>query len=181
MEMVVQADREEVSEAVSAQRLAALARALTSAARRTDLAAALDDLAGAARAVSGAEVGLVRVRAAGDRLEVVAVAAAPALAAELEGMQLPAADLPAATVRTLAGSPEAVRRTASRAGARSVLLVPVAADGIQATLELYRAGSDFSAAEGVAAELTAAHAGLVLRAFGTTPGATVDTSASTAL
>ena len=179
--MVVQAEREGISEAVSVERLTALARALASAARRTELAAALDDLAEAARAVAGAEVGLVRVRAAGDRLEAVAVAAPPRLAAELEGMQLPAADLPAAAIRSLAESPEAVRRTARRAGARSVLVLPVAADGAQATLELYRAGSDFSAAEGVAAELAAAHVGLALRAFGAAPGAAVDLSARPAL
>ncbi len=179
--MVVQADRERVSPAVSVERLAALARALTAAAGQTERAAALDGLAEAARVVTGADVGLVRVCTFGERLEAVAVAGPRALAAELEGMQLPAAELPETLVRTLAAAPEAVRRTARRAGAHAVLLLPVGVDDTQATLELYRAGAEFSTAEVVAAELAASGTTLILRAFGGSPGAQIDPSARPAL
>ncbi|HLY94719.1 MAG TPA: SpoIIE family protein phosphatase, partial [Gaiellaceae bacterium] len=87
-------------------------------------------------------------------------------------------DLP---VQTLAQAPEGVRRTASRVGARAVLLFPIAADGSPATLELYRSGSQFSAAEALAAELAASNVALVLRAFGSSPGAPVDPTARPAL
>jgi len=179
--MIVQADRERVTPSVSVERLTALARALTAAAESEELAGALDELAEAARIVAGADVGLVRVRTTGDRLEAVAVAGPPALAAEIEGMQLPAGDIPDIPVQSLARAPEAVRRTARRAGARAVLLFPIAVDGSQATLELYRASSQFSTAEALAAELAAANAALVLRAFGTSPGAPVDLTARPAL
>ena len=179
--MVVQADREKLSPAVSVERLAALARALTVAADRTDLGGALDEIAEAARVATGADVGLVRVRTFGDRLEAVAVAGPRALAAELEGMQLPAADLPDELVRTLAAAPEAVRRTARRAGARAALLLPVNVDDTQATLELYRAGAEFSAGEALAAELAASGTALILRAFGASPRAQVEQSAGPGL
>ncbi|HEY2542908.1 MAG TPA: hypothetical protein VGH92_07610, partial [Gaiellaceae bacterium] len=155
------------------ERLAALARALTAAAEATERATALDEIVAAARAVAGADVALVRVRTAGDRFETVAVSGPRALAAELEGMQLLAGDVPAGPVSTLAGVPEAVRGTARRAGARAVLLFPLTG----ATLELYRAGPEFSAAEAAAAELAAANTALVLRAFGVVPGAHVDPAA----
>src|SRR5258708_14124419 len=179
--MIVQVDREKFSTAVSVERLTALARALTAAAACTELAGALDELAEAARVVTGAEVGLVRVRTADGRLEAVAVAGPGALAAELEGMQLPAADVPDLPVQTLAGAPEAVRRTARRAKARAVIVMPVTVDGSQATLELYRSGSEFSTAEALAAELAASNAALILRAFGALPGTPVDLSARPAL
>jgi serine phosphatase RsbU (regulator of sigma subunit) len=158
--MVVQADHEAVSGTV----LAALARAVVSAARRPALAAALDDLAEAARTIAGAEVALVRVRA-GDYFETVSVAGPRALAAELEGTRLPAGELPAEALYVLADAPDAVRRAAARAAARSLLLVPISVDGTGATLELFRSGAPFGEAERVAAELAAGQAALMLRAF----------------
>ena len=146
--------------------LAALAGAVAAAARRSALAGALDELADAARTVSGAEVALVRVLAAGSgRFETAAVAGPAALAAELEGTNLPAEDVPEETLDTLAGAPDAVHHAAARAAARSLLLVPVRTDGPTATLELYRAGGSFTLAERLAAELSAACIALVLRAF----------------
>jgi serine phosphatase RsbU (regulator of sigma subunit) len=179
--MVVHVDRERGAAGVSVERLTALARALASAAARPELAGALDDLAEAARLVAGAEVGLIRVRTAGDRLEAVAVAGPRALAAELEGMQLAAAELPSEALRDLGEAPEAVRRTADRAGARSLLLVPVETDGVQATVELYRGGGGFSNAEALAVELAASHAALILRVFGVPAGSPVDLAARPAL
>jgi serine phosphatase RsbU (regulator of sigma subunit) len=146
--------------------LAALAAAVAAAAQRPALAGALDELADAARIVSGAEVALVRVlRPESERFETVAVAGPAALAAELEGTSLPAADVPEETVDELAAAPAEVRRAAGRAAARSLLLVPVRTDGPTATLELYRAGGRFTAAERLGAELAAGYAALMLRAF----------------
>ncbi len=151
---------------VSAGALSTLAGAVTLAAHAPSLAAALDELVRAARAVSGAEVGLVRVCLPGaDRYEVVAVAGPAALAAELEGASVPAGEVPSAVVDSLAAAPETVRRVAERAGARSLLLLPVETDGTAATIELFRAGGEFAPDERLGAELAAASAALVLRAF----------------
>ncbi len=146
--------------------LATLAHAVASASQRPGLAAALDDVAAAARDVTDADVALVRVLGPlTDRLEAVSVVGAPALAAELEGTQLPADDVPATTLESLADVPDAVRRAAGRAAARFVLVVPVRTDGTAATLELFRSAGPFTPAERLAAELAAGHAALVLRAF----------------
>jgi serine phosphatase RsbU (regulator of sigma subunit) len=141
--------------------LADLARALTDAAARTTRAAALGDVADAARAITRADVAVIRVRTTSDRLEAVAVSAAPALAAELEGTRLPLDELPDGPVDDLTAAPECVRRAAERAAARSVLVLPLA----DAVLELYRTAEPFDASEQRFAELAAAHVALVLRAF----------------
>ncbi|HEY8316410.1 MAG TPA: GAF domain-containing SpoIIE family protein phosphatase [Gaiellaceae bacterium] len=164
--MVVQTGRE-VS-GLPAQALAALARAVASAALRPSLAGALEDLAGAARVVAGADLALVRAPAGAD-LETVAVSGPPTLVAELDGTRLHAADVPASIVTDLADAPEAVRAAAARAGAPSVLVIPVQANELAATLELYRAGGPFTAGEQLAAELVAGQAALVVRAFGRPP------------
>src|SRR5207249_6972739 len=93
--VVAQADRQATG--ISVDGLAVLARALAAAAGRPTLAEALDDVANAARVVVRADLVLVRV-AVGARLEAVAVAGPPALAAELEGTHLPAADVPQTTL-----------------------------------------------------------------------------------
>jgi serine phosphatase RsbU (regulator of sigma subunit) len=151
---------------LDAETLAALARAVAAAAARGERDAALRDVADAARAVARADVAVVRVLdAASGTLEALAVAAPPPLAAELEGGGLPSAELPEETVAELAAAPAAVRRAAERAGAASILLVPVRLDGAVASLELFRAGLPFSRERRLAAELCAAQLGLVLRAF----------------
>jgi serine phosphatase RsbU (regulator of sigma subunit) len=146
--------------------LSALADAVSAAARETSLGAALEALVDAARLVSRADVAVVRVRAAGtDRFEAVAVAGPATIVAELEGTFVPAGEMPTVTVDSLDAAPGTVRRAAARARARSVLLVPVEADGTAAILELYRAGGAFTPSEQVGADLAAASAALTLRAF----------------
>ncbi len=146
--------------------LAALVRAVTAAAGAASAADALRALAEAAQAVSGAEVVLVRaLEDGGDRLETVAVAAPRALAAELYGTVLPVSELPAALVDDLARAPESVRRIAERAAATRLLLVPARADGYAASVELFRSGEPFGAEQRLGAELCAAQAALILRAF----------------
>ena len=151
---------------VSALSLAALVRAVAATAAAASPSDALRTLADAARAVSGAEVAIVRAPDESDeRLEAVAVAAPQALAAELEGTVLPAAELPDAPLGALAQAPPAVRRVAERVGAEQVLLVPARADGCAVSVELFRSGEPFTPEQRLAAELCAAQAALVLRAF----------------
>ena len=151
---------------LSAPSLAALARAVTVAAGAAGAPEALQALAEAAQAVCGAEVGLVRaLDEDGEQLEAVAVAAPRIQAAELEGTVLPAAELPGMPLDDLAESPPAVRRLADRIGARRLLLVPARAAGCAVTVELFRSGEPFGPEQRLAAELCAAEAVLVLRAF----------------
>jgi serine phosphatase RsbU (regulator of sigma subunit) len=176
--VVVQADTQ--ASAVPEEALQALAVAVASAAVRPTLARALDDLAEAARAVSGAELALIRVPAGPD-LETVAVAGPSALAAELDGTRLAARDLPSSTITDLVGAPEGIRYAAARAGARSVLVVPVRTNDSTATLELYRAGAAFTPAERFAGELSGGLTALVLRAFGSGETRTTETRVRPAL
>src|SRR5258707_2499866 len=146
--------------------LEALARAVSSAAKATTLASALEELVEAARVVSGAEVAVVRVRAAGtERFEAVAVSGPAALAAELDGTFVAVGEVPARLLDSLDDAPAAVRRAAARAGSRSVLLVPVEAGGAAALFELYRARGAFTRPERLGVELTASYAALTLRTF----------------
>ena len=149
-------------DAVATEALAGLARALTEAAGLSSRAAALGALAAAAREGVGGDVALIRVETAPGRLEAVAVAAAAALAAELEGTRVAADELPEQPVDDLTGVPAGTRRAAERAAARAVLLVPI---GRTAALELFRAADRFDDGERLVAEIVAAHVGLVLRAF----------------
>jgi serine phosphatase RsbU (regulator of sigma subunit) len=151
---------------VPAPSLALLARAVSAAAGSTSSSAALRALAEAARAVSSAHVAVIRAPdESGERLEAVAVAAPQTLAAELEGSLLPAGELPGAPLTDLARAPAATRRLADRIGASCLLLVPVRADGVAGSLELFRSGEPFGAEQRLAAELCAAQAALVLRVF----------------
>jgi serine phosphatase RsbU (regulator of sigma subunit) len=167
---------------VSAPALAALSRAVTAAAAAPNASEALREVAEAARTVAGAEVAIVRAPdVACERLEAVAVAAPRTLAAELEGTVLAASELPRTPLTDLAGAPEPVRRAAGRAGARELLLVPVRAHEIVLSLELLRAGRAFDHEERFAAELAAAQAALVLRAFAGSSGEAVASLAQPAL
>ena len=148
-------------EALSTDALAELARALSSAAAQPTRARALAAAAAAAKTAANADVAIVRVRTTADQLEALAVAAPPALAAELEGTRLPVADMPLHAVDDLAGAPPCARRAAERAAARSLLLLPLP----DATLELYRVAGRFDEAERLVAEIVAAHVALVLRVF----------------
>ena len=148
-------------EALSTDALAELAHALSSAAAQPTRAAALAAVAQAARAATDADVAIVRVQTGAGRLEALAVAAQPALAAELEGTRLPLADLPEGVVDDLTGAPACARHAAERAAARSILLLPLH----EATLELYRVADRFDERERLVAEIAGAHVTLVLRAF----------------
>jgi serine phosphatase RsbU (regulator of sigma subunit) len=152
----------QIGAAVSTEVLAGLAHALADAAEQPSRSAALAALAAAARTAAAADVALIRVQTAPGRLEAVAVAAQPALAAELEGTLVAAEELPAHPVDDLTGVPSGTRRAAERAAARAVLLVPI---GREAELELFRAADRFDDGERLVAEIVAAHGGLVLRAF----------------
>jgi serine phosphatase RsbU (regulator of sigma subunit) len=160
--VVVQADPQATG--ISADGLTVLGRAMGAAAQRSTLADALEDVANAARVVARADLVLARILV-DARLEAVAVAGAPALAAELEGTHVPASELPHTTLTSLADAPAAVRHAAARAGADSLMLIPIRANGTSGSLELFRSGPAFSDAERLAAELAANHAALVIRAF----------------
>jgi serine phosphatase RsbU (regulator of sigma subunit) len=151
---------------LGASSLAALVRAVTAGAGSASASDALRTLAEAAQAVSGAQIALIRaLDASGERLEAVAIAAPRTLAAELYGTVLPAGELPEAPVDDLARAPAAVRRLAEQTGATRLLLVPARADGYAVSVELLRPGEPFGAEQRMAAELCAAQAALVLRAF----------------
>ena len=121
--------------------LAVLVRAVAAAAVAATSVEALQALAEAARAVCAAEIALLRAPdETGERLEAVAVSASEALAAELEGTVLPAAELPRSALDEVAQAPAAVRRLAERSGATRLLLVPARANGHAVSLELLRAG-----------------------------------------
>jgi serine phosphatase RsbU (regulator of sigma subunit) len=151
---------------LGAPSLAALVRAVTSAAGAASATDALRALADAAHAISGAEIALVRaLDDDGERLEAVAVAAPRALAAELYGTVLSAAELPQAPLDDLDRAPAAVRRVGEHIGATRLFLVPARADGWAISLELFRSGEPFGAEQRLAAELCAAQAALILRAF----------------
>jgi serine phosphatase RsbU (regulator of sigma subunit) len=176
----VVAELDQQAAGLSLEALTTLVRAAGAAAGRESLAAALADLVGAARLAAGADVALVRAPV-GDGFETVSVAGPASLAAELEGTRLPSADVPAAPLDALASAPAAVRNAAARAGAPSILVVPIGADGADGTLELYRSGPAFAPAERVAAELAAGQAALVHRAFALHASQAVATFARPAL
>ena len=162
--------------------LAALVRAVSAAAAAGTRTEALSEIAAVARSVTGADVALVRIPVEGcAELEAAAVAGPATLAAELAGTRVSVADFPGSALDDLDRAPAATRRAAELAGASELFLVLAAgsaageADGARpaglageagVSLELLRAGDPFSSDERFAAELCAALALLVLRAFG---------------
>jgi len=146
--------------------LAALVRAVSAAAAARTCTEALAEIAAAARSVARADVALIRIPAAdAAELEAAAVAGPATLAAELAGTRVPVEDLPAVALDNLERAPVATRHAAELAGASDLFMVVAGNAG--ASLELLRAGDPFSNEERFAAELCAAQALLVLRAFGT--------------
>ena len=118
-----------------------------------------------ARSITGADVTLVRIPVDdAAALEAAAVAGPPTLAAELYGTRISAAELPANALDDLDHAPLATRRAAALAGASELFLVVGSEESV--SLELLRTGDAFSSEERFAAELCAAQAVLVLRAFG---------------
>jgi len=160
-------DVEPTSARVPASSLAVLVRAVAAAAVSATSSEALRLLTEAARTVAGAEIAILRaLDESGERLEGVAVAAPRALAAELEGTVLPAGELPEAPLEDMARAPAAVRRIAEHTGTPLLVLVPARANGYAVSLELFGSGEPFGAEQRLVAELCAAQAALVLRAFG---------------
>ena len=159
---------------VSTEALAELARALGDAAGERSRTSALAGVAAAVRAAASADVAMIRIQTAPDRLEAVAVAAQPALAAELEGTRLALDELPAAAVDELERAPSCAQRAAERAAARAIFVLPIRSDGEAATLELYRSAERFDEAERLVAELAASHVALMLRAFAAAADATAE-------
>src|SRR5947209_11044381 len=144
--------------------LAALVRAVSAAAAAETRTDALAELAAAACSITSADVALIRVPTGDGDLAAAGVAAPAPLAAELAGTRLAAAELPSRALDKLPPAPAATRRAAELAGASELFLVVAGDAGV--ALELFRAGEPFSTDERYAAELCAAQALLVLRAFG---------------
>jgi serine phosphatase RsbU (regulator of sigma subunit) len=153
----------------SQRELDALAAAGLALASAGTLAEALRIVADGAARVVHAEVVIARAGAGTPgAIEAVAVATrSEALAAELSGSPVALDALPQNEETELDRMPTAVRRTAERAGASAVVLLPVHVDGrVRGSLEVMRAGEAFDDAERRFARLAAAQASLAIRAFG---------------
>jgi serine phosphatase RsbU (regulator of sigma subunit) len=127
---------------------------------------ALVTLAGAVAAATAADLAIVRTASSGGELVARAVEApSPAVAAELEGTRLPAADVPGRESDISADRlPEALRRAAERAGAAAARVYPVFLHGRPAaTVELYRERRELSTREELLGRLAAAHVGVAVR------------------
>jgi serine phosphatase RsbU (regulator of sigma subunit) len=149
--------------------LAALAEASRAVVQAPTLAAALDAVVAAAARATGAELALARaLDPDGASASVRAVyARSAALAAELEGSRIAAAELPPEERDEASELPAAVRAAAARAGAEAVLQLPVLARAAAVgTLELFRSSGRFTREERVLARLAAAQVGAALRTQG---------------
>jgi serine phosphatase RsbU (regulator of sigma subunit) len=145
--------------------LASLVRAVSAAAAAGTRTEALSEIAAVARALTDADVALVRIPLEDSaELEVAAVAGPATLAAELAGTRVSVEELPGRSLDDLARAPASTRRAAALAGAAELFLVLAGEAGV--ALELLRVGDPFSSDERWVAELCATQALLVLRAFG---------------
>ena len=131
-------------------------------------------LAALARAVAlgvGAQVVVVRlIEQGGGRLVARAIhAESAALAAELEGTTIQAAEIDSSEAEFASApgdpsAPSAMRRIAARAGAPIVRVVPLTVEGkVIASLELYRSGVPFGFREQALARVAAAHLATAIR------------------
>jgi serine phosphatase RsbU (regulator of sigma subunit) len=145
--------------------LEAFAAAALELVREGGLVGGLAALARAVALAVGAQVVVVRLaEAPGGPLVARAVSAeSSALAAELEGTRIGAAEIGSSETEFAAAAgdpsaPAAVRRIASRAAAPIARVVPLTVDGeVVATLELYRSGLPFGVREHALARVAAAH------------------------
>jgi serine phosphatase RsbU (regulator of sigma subunit) len=145
-------------EALSASGMA-LASAVT-------LAEALQAVADGAAAALRADLALARAGVDGRATALGVATKSDALAAELSQSAIALADLPEHEIAELALLPDAIQRTAERAHASAVLLLPLHVDGqLRGSLELFRAGDAFDTGERRLARVVAAQAALALRAF----------------
>jgi serine phosphatase RsbU (regulator of sigma subunit) len=153
----------------SPEALAALAEGSRALADGRTLDEALATIVAAARLATDTDVVVARVLDASDgQLRVRAVkATSEALAAELEGSRFPVSELPLEEAADVASLPGAVRRAVERAGAASVLLVPIVlGEQPVGSLELLRSRGRFGPSERHVARLVAYHVGLAVRSFG---------------
>ena len=161
--MVLRTD--EVTRAGAADRGAGALGAVAAVARAVAEAPTADDaLAAVASAVASAThaaVALVRLRDPSDGTLVARAVFAPqaALAAELEGSRIPPhelRELERDVIDERGELPDAVRAAAARAGAASVLLVPIRVQGrLAGTIEVFRAEAPFGRDERTAARVAA--------------------------
>ncbi len=151
-----------VSSAIDA--LAAVSRLLAEGATRDE---ALTAIVKAVEQAAGAHVVVARaVDADGTCLRARAVASpSRAVAAELEGSLFGVDELPMREIEELEEVPDVLRRAADRAGADSVLLIPLAnGSAAVGSLELLRRGAAFDEEERALARLAADQLRLALRA-----------------
>jgi serine phosphatase RsbU (regulator of sigma subunit) len=150
--------------------LDALAQAGLALAGDATLGDALARIADAVAQAAHADVAVVRVlEPMGSELTARAVAASPAVAAELDGTRLPSDAVPAELAR-LEDAPEPIRRAAARVAAAGLHVVPVdIGDRTLGTVELYRT-QPFAADERRLGTLAAGQVALALRAFGVDGG-----------
>jgi serine phosphatase RsbU (regulator of sigma subunit) len=151
-----------------ARALDALASAAGAAAQARAAGEALEAIAEAARVTTRADVAVIRVLdpVAGLATARAVSAGSPALAAQLAGSSFAVEELPANDVLDLADAPPALARVAVRAGATSLLQLPLEAGGAPiGSLELLRAAGPFGEREHAYAALAAAQAALALRAL----------------
>jgi len=153
------------ADAIPGAALTALADASVNLGDAATAAEALETIAYGLAAATQADVAIARaVDPADGCLVAVAVAAgSAALRAELSGSRYELDELPSVETMEPDALPEAVRRTAQRAHAEHVLLVP--AGGLGA-LELMRSRGPFTAGERALARLAATQVELSLRVFG---------------
>jgi serine phosphatase RsbU (regulator of sigma subunit) len=152
-----------------ARALDALADAARAASQARTVGEALEAIAGAAREAAGADVAVVRVLERGKGLATARAVSArsAALAAQLAGSSLSAADLGHDDVLALEHAPPELARVAAHAGATALMQLPLEANGAPlGALELLRASGPFTEREHAYAALAAAQAALALRALG---------------
>jgi serine phosphatase RsbU (regulator of sigma subunit) len=147
--------------------LEALARIGAAVAHGESLGPVLTELAEAVADTVGATLVVIRVVEADGRLGARGVAAASrALAAELEGSQLPSGYLAEEELED-DHAPPSLRATAARIGAGAVLAVPVPAGSrVVGLLEVYRGRTRYDDVERAVIRVAAAQAGVAVRTLG---------------
>jgi serine phosphatase RsbU (regulator of sigma subunit) len=160
---------------VSEVALGALAGVTRRLADGTPLAEALEALVQAAAAATSSDLVIARALE-GGAFGVRAVSApGTALAAELEGTSLDAAEVAPDGVEQIRHLAQPLRRVVERHGIGAVLQVPaVVGDRMVGTLELLRSRGPFDPGERLLARLAADQLGVALRGLGGTDGRATD-------
>jgi serine phosphatase RsbU (regulator of sigma subunit) len=164
--MVVAVERSELGLPLEA--LDALARATKLIAVGAPLPAVVAEIAEAAARATGADLAVVRVlEPDGAALGARGVSpSASAVAAELEGSQLPIGEVPEDVLGELRQLPAVSRRAAARIQADSAFFVPAyAGDQLVGSIELLRAGRPFGCGEQAFARLAAGQLAVAVQAL----------------